>query len=365
MIDRTPHHRFDLVVVGAGIVGLAHAVDAVLRGMSVAVVEQDDHAVGASIRNFGHICATAQSGHALTLALSARERWLMLGRKAGFEVRECGTLVLARAPDELAVLEEFAAERGSEQVTLGAATGPFGGVGAAHLPLDLRVDPREAVPAIAAWLAAEGVEFFWNTHVTGIDTNAVHTSRGEIHGRNMIFAVGHDVDRLFPDIAAEWNVERCRLQMLEVAPPGDVVIDAAVLTGLSMLRYDGLAAMPSAAAVRARMKADSPELLDAVMNLMLTQRPDGAIVLGDTHHYARTHTPFDDERNAELLLREGESLFGAPLTVLRRWRGVYATSDRTDFLTASPSSNVRVVSVTSGIGMTTALGLAPTVLDSF
>ncbi|MDJ0392475.1 TIGR03364 family FAD-dependent oxidoreductase [Rhodococcus sp. G-MC3] len=369
MIDRTPHHPFDLVVVGAGIVGLAHAVDAVLRGMSVAVIERDDRAVGASIRNFGHICTTAQSGHALTLALSARERWLTLGRKAGFEVRECGTLVIARATDELAVLEEFAAERGSEQVTLHDAAGPIGGLGVAHLPLDLRVDPREAVPAIAEWLTSEGVEFFWNTHVGEITMDTaepiVHTSRGDIRGRHVVHSVGHDVDRLFPDIAAEWNVERCRLQMLEIAPPGGVVIDPAILTGLSMLRYDGLAAMPSATAVRTRMETDSPELLDVVMNLMLTQRPDGAIVLGDTHHHARTHTPFEEERNAELLLREGARLFGTPLTVLRRWRGIYATSPRTDFLTASPAPNVRVVSVTSGIGMTTAFGLAPTIVDSF
>nr|WP_296773523.1 TIGR03364 family FAD-dependent oxidoreductase [Rhodococcus sp. (in: high G+C Gram-positive bacteria)] len=368
--DHSPKHSFDLVVVGAGIVGLAHAAEAVQRGMSVAVIERNDRAVGASIRNFGHICTTAQSGRALTYALAARERWLALGRKAGFDVRECGTLVVARAADEVAVLEEFAAERGSEQVRMRASS-PIGGadvLGAAHLPMDLRVDPREAAPALAAWLAAEGVQFFWDTSVIeilGDEDPVVRTSRGAVRGAHVVHAVGHDVDRLFPNIAAEWSVERCRLQMLEVAPPGGIVLDSAILTGLSMLRYDGLAAMPSAQAVRSRIEADTPELIDVAMNLMLTQRPDGAVVLGDTHHNARTHTPFDDESNAELLLREGARLFGTPLTVLRRWRGVYATSPHTDFLTAAPSTRVRVVSVTSGIGMTTAFGLSTSVLDSF
>ncbi|GGG24088.1 oxidase [Rhodococcoides trifolii] len=359
----------DLVIVGAGIVGLAHAVDALLRGLSVTVVERDDRAVGASIRNFGHVCTTAQSGLGLTFALAARERWLTVGSKAGFDVSECGTLVIARAADEAAVLEEFAAERGPNQVVLDVPSGGVEAMTAAHFPMDLRVDPRVAVPAITEWLESEGVTFVFGANVVAIESDStmpvVVTSRGRIRGQRVVHAVGHDVDRLFPDVAEQWNVERCRLQMLEVAPPNGMVIDPAVLTGLSILRYSGLSAMPSAGAVRARIADEAPELLDVVMNLMLTQRPDGALVLGDTHHYARTHTPFDDERNADLLLREGARLLGAPLTVLRRWRGIYATSPHTEFLTASPAPNVQVVSVTSGIGMTTAFGLAPHVLDSF
>ncbi len=370
----SPTH--DLAVVGAGIVGLAHAYDAVTRGLSVIVLDRDERAVGASIRNFGHICTTAQSGRALELALAARERWLDLGRKAGFEVQEHGTLVLARADDEQAVLEEVAAERGTDQVRLLSAaelTGlPLGGpdvVAAAHLHQDLRVDPREAVTAIADWLAAEGVELGWRTTVGSIEADdsgeaaTVHTARGPVRARRVVVATGHDADRLFPDIADARAVTRCRLQMLEVEAPGGLRIDPAVLTGLSMLRYGAFAGTSAARDVRARLTEQTPELLDVQMNLMLTQRPDGAIVLGDTHHYATTHLPFDEERDARLLLREGSRLFGTDLTVLRRWRGVYASSPQTDFLVEAPAPPVRLVAVTSGIGMTTALGLAPTVLS--
>ncbi|ORM30614.1 TIGR03364 family FAD-dependent oxidoreductase [Williamsia sp. 1135] len=367
------HNRHDLVIVGAGIVGLAHAAEALSRGASVAVVERDEYAVGASIRNFGHVCTTAQDGRGLELALVARERWLELGRKAEFGVEECGTVVLARTEDEVAVLAEFIDTRGAEQARWldradrSAVIGGAEVLEAAYLPLDLRVDPERAVGSLATWLAAEGVEFHWGSQVTSIDTDengvAVRTPNGSVHARTAVHAVGHDVDRLYPQIAADWQVQRCRLQMLEVEAPHGLRIEPALLTGLSMLRYAGFAAMPSAAAVRSRFEIESPELLDVEMNLMLTQRPSGALVLGDTHHNARTHTPFDDERNAELLLREGARLFGAPLRVARRWRGVYATSPLTDFLVARPAPSVRVVSVTSGIGMTTALGLAPTVLN--
>lgn len=368
---RTSSDHYDLAVVGAGIVGLAHAVEAHGRGLRVVVLDRDERAVGASIRNFGHICTTAQSGEALELARAARETWLRLGEKAGFPVVEAGTVVLARHTDELAVLEELAAERDPAEVVLlrpdeARRRVPFATeevVGGALLPLDLRVDPRQAVPALAAWLGEEGVDLRWRTHVGAVEPGGVVSARGTVRAGRVVHAAGHDVDRLFPDVAAEHGVERCVLQMLEVAPPGDVVVEPAVLTGLSMLRYGGLSERPAAAAVRARLEREAPELLEVVMNLMLTQRPDGSVVLGDTHRNAVTHLPFDDERLAALLLREGERLLGAPLTVRRRWRGTYATAPHTDFLVARPHPATRVVSVTSGIGMTTAFGLAPRVLD--
>ncbi|UVS79649.1 TIGR03364 family FAD-dependent oxidoreductase [Actinokineospora sp. UTMC 2448] len=358
-----------LVIVGAGIVGLAHAVDGVRRGMRVVVLDRDERAVGASVRNFGHICVTAQDGPALDLALAARRTWLRLAGEAGFRLAESGTLVLARADDELAVLAEFAGRRGEDQVRLlrrDELAFPLLAddvLGGALLPLDLRVDPREAVRAIAAWLAARGVQFRWRTAVTGVEPGVVRTTRGALGADAVIVAVGHDVDRLLPDLADEAGVRRCRLRMFEVAAPNGATVGPAVLSGLSMVRYAGLAGTPSAAHVRDRISRERPELLDVGMNLMLTQRPGGELVVGDTHHYATTLDPFLDEDTDALVLREAARLLGVrSLAVRRRWSGVYASAP-TDFLVAAPHPATRVVAVTSGIGMTTAFGLAPTVLD--
>lgn len=360
----------DLVVVGAGVVGLAHALEARDRGLSVIVVERDAYAVGASVRNFGHVATTLQAGNGAGYAVAARERWLNLAPKAGFEVLETGTVMVARSKTEMAVLEEFAAEHpglvrllGSEQVRDFFPLATAEVVGGAHLPQDLRIEPRVAIPALASWLEYMGVRFAWNTHVGSVGEGVVHTSRGDFRGARIVSASGHDLDRLFPDIAEEYGVERCLLQMLEVAPPRDVRIGPAILTGTGMLRYSAIAAMPSVAAIRAEIRERQPELLERGVNLMLTQRHDGSVVLGDTHHYASTLQPFDDENIAGLLIREGSRLLGAKLTVRRRWRGIYAESPTTDFLIAQPHPGVCVVAVTSGIGMTTALGLAPAVLD--
>ena len=363
--------RADVVVVGGGIVGLAHAWHAHRAGLSVLVVERDEFAVGASVRNFGHVCTTAQAGLVLELARAAREDWLTLGADAGLPVVTAGTVVVARTDAEARVLDEFASSRDEDEVRLlepaeaRAQLGfaPPGLVAAAHLPRDLRVNAPDAIPAITAHLASQGVGLLARTAVQDVGEEIVRTTRGTIRAERVVVAVGHDVDRFFPDLADEAGVRRCRLRMLEVDAPGAARVAPAVLTGTSILRYDGLAAMPAAEAVRAEIAATAPALVDQQVNLMLTQRPDGRLVLGDTHHYGVTETPFEDEASDELLLAEFRRLLGAEeLTVRRRWRGVYASSTRGPFLVAEPIPGVTVASVTTGVGMTTALGLARSVL---
>lgn len=366
--------RVDLLVVGAGIVGLAHALEAVDRGLSVLVVDRDDRAVGASVRNFGHGCFTAQDGVALDHALVARDRWLRLAKETDLGLRESGTVVVARADDERQVLADLAAARDGDVLLLDAravhARVPGLGsdvVGGAHLPLDVRVDQRRAVGALAALLAQRPrAAVRWSTAAHTFDPDGdgvqVTTSRGVVAAGRVVVAVGHDVDRHFPHVASAHGLRRCALHMLEVDGPGEV--EPAVLTGTSLLRYAGFAVSPALGAVRARLAAREPALLDADVNLMLTQRPGGTLTLGDTHAYATTHDPFGAEQLDDLLLDQAGRLLGGTRPRVRaRWRGVYASAPE-PFLVAEPLPGVHVVSVTSGIGMTTALGLAPAALDA-
>ncbi|MFG2822223.1 TIGR03364 family FAD-dependent oxidoreductase [Kitasatospora sp. NPDC048365] len=365
----SPLGSADVVVIGAGIVGLAHAHEALERGLTVAVVERGDRATGASVRNFGHACGTAQDGDALRYARNARATWAHLADKAGFWYGRTGTVMVARAEDELAVLREFAELRGDEvrPLTAGqvAERIPVGAgvLGGAFLPDDLRVDPRAAAHAIARHLAERGATFHWTTSAHAIEPGAVHTSRGTLTARTIVLATGHDVDRHYPELAAQFGVRRCALRMLRVDAPGGATVEPAVQTGYSLLRYSGYEACPSLPAVRARLTAERPDLIGIGLNLMYTQRPDGTLTIGDTHAYGTTLDPFEDEALDAAVLAETAELLGVDgLTVRERWRGVYASAPE-PFLIAEPAEGVRVVSVTSGIGMTTAFGLAPEVLD--
>ncbi|WP_127791798.1 TIGR03364 family FAD-dependent oxidoreductase [Agromyces sp. LHK192] len=374
---RTGAARADVVVVGAGIVGLGVALAVADRGLSVIVVERGSEASGASIRNFGHLCVTPQTGVALEYGLAAREIWLRLARDAGVWLRESGTFVAARAHDELDVLSEFAEARAAQdartpvdlldRAALEACVpvAPGSVIGGAMLPADLQANPRQALGAITAFLAARGVEFRFRTAVGRVAPGVVSTSRGDISAGQVVVAVNHDIDLLFPDAAERHGIVRCGLDMLRVAADLRMPLDAPLLTGWSLLRYGAFAALPATAALRERLHTDRPDLAAIDLNQMYTQLPDGSLIVGDTHYRGATVAPFQAESASEAMLEETVRLFGTgPFRVLERWQGVYA-SGPDDYLDVEVEPGVHLAAATTGIGMTTGLGLAEAVVARF
>ena len=364
----------DLLVVGAGIVGLAHALEAARRGMSVLVLERDRRALGASVRNFGHVIVSAMApGRPFECALDARERWLWLGRTAGVPVSEAGTLLVARHADELAVLEEAAAaapERGlrllsRDEVGRLAALPLDAVVGGAVAELDLRVDPRSAVARLAAWLEERcDVRFVWDAAVLDVDLPVVTTSAGRIRAEQAIVCPGGDFTSLFRDAFADRpNLVLTKLQMLRAAAPPGRSYGPTLATGLSLLHYPGFSGQPSVERLRARIERERPELLAARVNLLVAQLPGSDLVIGDTHEYGLAVSPFRSERLDRLILSEAEALLGVALEVRERWYGVYPSAPGDPFMVVEPAPGVRLVEVVSGVGMTTALGLAGRVMD--
>ncbi len=367
----------DLVVVGAGMLGLAHAQEALRRGLSVVVLEREAQPVGASVRNFGHLFfAASAAGEALACAWRARERWLELAACAGLWMEHAGTVVIARAPDELAVLEAAAAEpeRAGEMLTaaqvgelLPLPTGEI--LGAFHGTRDLRVDPRGAVTAIAELVARDPrAQLRWRTHVHEIEPGAVHARGLTVSAPLIIVCPGPDYRWLPPSVRTGLeHLTLCQLQMLRVAAPAGRRYRNALATGLSLVRYPGFASQPAAAALRRRLEEQRPELLELGIHLLVTQLPDGDLVIGDTHTYGETLAPFGRERLDNLLLAEACALLGVDALELReRWHGIYpAVRDHQGlpFTVTAPLPGVRVVQNIGGIGMTMALGQAPTVLD--
>lgn len=370
----------DLCVVGAGIVGLAHAHEARRRGLRVAVLERNRRAVGASVRNFGHaFVAAVADGDDLECALRARERWLELGGRAGLTVQEAGTLVVARDDDELEVLEGAATNprRGARVVSAAEAGGlapvPTGDlVGALHASLDLRLDPRRAVAGLAALLEQDDqAHVEWGARVHEVEPGAVHSAAIRVRAPWIVVCPGPDYAGLPPAFTEEIRtLTLCKLQMMRIAAPGGRRYGPTLATGLSTIRYPAFAAQPAAARVRERLLAERPELVEAGIHLLVAQLPDGDLIIGDTHRYGEPVSPFSEVELDELLLAEARRLLGAQqLTVRERWLGIYPTdaggrsSESGHFTVGAPFEGTRIVEVTSGLGMTMALGGAHDVLD--
>jgi glycine/D-amino acid oxidase-like deaminating enzyme len=111
--------KYDLAVVGAGIVGLAHAWLAAKSGLSVVVIDRDPRCVGASIRNFGFITVTGQrDGDTWRRARRSRDLWQDIAQQANIPICHQGLTLVAQRPEALAVLEAFKETRMGEECRL-------------------------------------------------------------------------------------------------------------------------------------------------------------------------------------------------------------------------------------------------------
>lgn len=364
---------YDIAIVGMGIVGLAHAYAAATSGRRVVVIDRDPHANGASIRNFGFITVSGQArGEVWGLAMRSRDVWAEIAPHAGIAIEHRGLLLTLRRPESVAVVEAFlATEMGEGCALLSAAQlrarrpeiAAPDTLGALASPHELRVESRTALPRLAAWLAeTHGVAFITGAAALRVAPPSIETSRGELRAARAIICPGDDFASLFPERLARYGLTRCRLSMLRLAAPG---FDwaAGVMSDLGLVRYAGYAALPEAAALKARLAAEQPRHIAHGVHLIAVQSADGSLVVGDSHHYDDLPPPFAPAEAEALILDEFHRATGRPPPpVLERWTGTYGVAPDRTYLIDAPSPDVRLVMVTAGCGASIAFGLAETTL---
>ncbi len=269
------------------------------------------------------------------------------------------------------MLEEFVAGPmggGCRMLTPGeaAATGALRGdlAGAMHSPHELRVESRDAIPRLTAWLETQGVAFRRLTAVKGVEPGRLSTTAGTIAAERIIICPGTDLRTLFPEIFTRRGVTLCKLHMLRVATPG-FALPGAVMSDLGLLRYLGYRDCPSLPRLAARLRAEQGAELENGIHLIAVQGADGSLVVGDSHHYADSPDPFQPRAVDDLILRELSAVLDIPRPeVLERWVGVYPSGPDTAFF-ERPMPGVMLVSVTSGTGASTAFGLAEDVFAAW
>ena len=373
----TEARHCDLLVVGAGIVGLAHAWEAARRGLRVIVLERDAACIGASIRNFGFVTVSGQrAGASWERARRSRERWAEVAPQAGIDILQRGAWICARRPEAVAVLQAFMATEmaagcelldAAEALRRHPALRPEGLGAVLHSPHELRVESREAIPRLAAWLAeVHGVQFRFGEAVLAVETPRVISARAEYRAERVVVCGGGELNGLFAPLWAPHGLRQCQLQMLRVRPPAGWRLDAPVMGDLSLVRYEGFSALPEAQALRERLAVEEGESLAHGIHLIAVQSADGSLVVGDSHHYGPVLPPFASEAVDALILRHlRESLALHELTVLERWVGHYPSSPSHPCLVLAPDAATRAVAVTSGTGASTAFGLAEEVFTGW
>jgi len=363
----------DVAIAGAGIVGLAHAYIAAREGHKVCVFERNPAANGASVRNFGMVWPIGQPPGALyELAIRSREIWLELLSEAGYPYFQTGSLHAAYQQDEAAVGQEFAERSKSlgyrchwldarQTLEKTSAIKAEGLIGALWSDTELTVDPRQVIARIPAFLRERyGVKFYFNSAVTQVKSHALETSERRCEADNIIVAGGDDFQTLFPELFQVAGLTRCKLQMLRTVPqPENWALGPSLAFGLTFRHYPTFRVCDSLKALKARVASQTPEFDQWGIHVMASENSARQITLGDSHEYGLEVDIFDRTRINDLITEYAREYLRVPdFRIAESWHGVYAKHPEKPFLRLTPTEGVRVVTVTSGIGMTLSFGLA-------
>ena len=200
----------DVVVIGAGIAGISTALYLNQFGLRTVVFEKGFVGGEASSRNFGWVYTNALHEDKLPLAVLAKDIWMGLADRFGFDVgvRRDGNLHLIQDEEELAAQAAWQREatqrfpRDIDARILGRDEledlVPDAGrrfIGALYQPSDGSAEPTHAVPLISKGARKEGVKVFAPVAVRGIETvgGAVHsvvTELGEVRTKRVVVAGG-------------------------------------------------------------------------------------------------------------------------------------------------------------------------------
>lgn len=368
--------KFDVVIAGAGIVGLAHAWMFAKQGLRVAVLEKNSRCVGASVRNFGFITITGQrAGDTWRRALRSRDLWADVALKAEISICHQGLMVVAQRPEALDILETFKYTEMGDACTLltgEALRESFPEVrgdhalGGLYSPHELRVESKDAIGQLTCWLnESMGVEFFFNHELLEINLPQLRTASRIFQTERLVLCTGSEISGVAEPFLAPHQLSHTQLQMLRVRPSHFLPLKAAVMSDLSLVRYAGYTGLNCHHALLERLKIEEQACLDAGIHLIAVQSQDGSLVVGDSHHPACEAEPFAQDFVDTLILDQLiRTLNIENYVITHRWTGKYPIGrSNQDALILSPHPNMRVVSVISGTGASTAFGLAEEVVN--
>jgi D-hydroxyproline dehydrogenase subunit beta len=369
----TSPKAYDDAVVGAGILGLAHAYELARRGRRVAVFERSPRASGASVRNFGMLWPIGQPfGDLRRLAARSLQIWLEVLASARLWHERSGSLHLAYRDDEAQVLREFADEsRGHGQpvelLTPAEVSERSAAVKRDGLELgvwsheETCVDPREVVASLPQWLARRfGVEFHFGQAISAATMPEVIAGTQRWQAGRLWICAGDELNLLFADQFRTSGLVQCKLQMMRSDPLGaGCRIGPMLAAGLTLRHYGSFRNCPTLPALCRRVTLESPWFDRLGIHVLVSQNGRGELTIGDSHEYGEAIEAFDKTEIDDRVLDYLQMFLKAPIPrIASRWHGTYVKHLTEPYVVINIDKSVTAITGVGGAGMTLSFGLA-------
>lgn len=376
--------QFDLIVVGAGILGLSAAIQAQEQGLKVCIFEKNAKLVGATRRNFGMV-GTSTLTHPeqqwRKYALETRSFYQRIQAETDISFAQRQGVYLANMALEWQVLNEFAERANNYQipvhllkheelVTQFSYLNPSQQFqGGLVFEEDYSVEPHVIGQRLLAYAERKGVKIYTNACVVQTqyqqESCQVRLASSETYRANKVLIChGEVIDVLYPDLLQSLNLKRCGLQMA-LTQPFHQNLNASLYSGLSISRYPAFEICPSHAEL---VKTSQQGFIKEFgIHILIKQNEFGELIVGDSHEYhSINEAPQFEQREEinEFIQAYCHEKLGLTLPpIQKRWNGYYLTHEHELACVTEAEKNIFLVSAIAGKGMTTGAGFMKEILE--
>jgi D-hydroxyproline dehydrogenase subunit beta len=344
----------DVLIVGAGIVGAACALECAVSGLQVTVVEQAVVGGGATAAGMGHIVVMDDSEAQFQLTNYSVSLWSDLASRlpADCEYLPCGTMWVAADEDEFAEVlrkHEFYSSRnvathvlGSSEIAEAEPKLRPGLAGGLLVPGDGVV----YAPCVARHLLEEsekrGARLVGGQHVSAIGEGSITLADGSsLSAKLVVNAAGTAARDLVPGL--DIQPRKGHLLITDRYPNfvRHQLIELGYLKSAHSLQSDSVA-------------------------FNVQPRRTGQLLIGSSRQYGHEDPAIDYPILSRMLARAVEYMPElAQLSGIRVWTGFRAaTADKLPLIGRAPGfDRVYVAAGHEGLGITTALGTAKLLVD--
>ncbi|HKV29143.1 MAG TPA: FAD-dependent oxidoreductase [Candidatus Acidoferrales bacterium] len=345
---------YDVVIIGAGIVGAACAWACANEGLRVAVIEADIVGGGATGAGMGHLVVMDDSEAQFALTRYSRSLWHRLATELPEEVEydSCGTIWVAADEQEMNAVKrkkEFYEARGVQAEVLDAkalrAAEPNlreGLTGGLRVPGDAVIYAPCAARFFIERAQSRGAELYLPCVVTEITADGVRLNDGTaVAGHRVVNAAGTWSPMLTPGIEVKKR-------------KGHLVITE---------RYAGFAKHQL---VELGYLKSAHSMTTESVAFNVQPRRTGQLLIGSSRQFNVEGEEADVNILRRMLARAAEFLPGVSrLSAIRSWTGFRAaTPDKLPLIGPWPGrENLFLATGHEGLGITTSLGTAKLLVD--
>lgn len=372
--------KYDLIVVGAGILGTFHAYHALKRGLKVLQLERDNYPVGSTVRNFGQVVPSGMAGVWFDYAVQGLEIYQTIQQEFDISVRNNGSYYIASDPDEVQLIQELSSHYQQHEYAHKMLTKKQICTIFPHLRADyaqeaiafeqeLSVEPQKMIRRLHQYLTYKFSDYtlHYNSTVIGCETisNTVQvstTNQRIFHSEKVIICNGYEFKLLYRDIFEDSDLQISKLQMMRTQPLTEIKIPGNILTGLTIRRYESFEAYcPSFHTVN--VPEHYEQLKKWGIHLLFKQAVDGSIIIGDSHEYT-LGTELEElgfstqEHINQLIWNEANRIVNLGTGhIAHTWTGFYS-QHKNNIVEKNIDANIHIRTGIGGKGMTASAGYA-------